>query len=45
VTTAQSGARGGGRGGGGSVTLGAAQIASLLEGHQFALRLRIVPVS
>lgn len=40
---AQSGARGGGRGGGGA-TVGAAQIASLLEGHQFALRLRITPV-
>ncbi len=40
---AQSAARGGGRGGGGA-TVGAAQIASLLEGHQFALRLRITPV-
>ena len=34
---------GGGRGGG-TATAGAAQIAALLEGHQFALRMRIVPV-
>jgi len=40
---AQAGARGGGRGGGGA-TLSAAQIATLLEGHQFSLRLRITPV-
>ena len=37
-------ARGGGRGGGGGAAAGAAQVAALLDGHQFALRLRIVPV-
>jgi len=36
-------ARSGGRGGGVAVA-GAAQVAALLEGHQFSLRLRIVPV-
>jgi hypothetical protein len=35
--------RGGGRGGA-VAQAGAAQIAALLEGHQFALRMRIVPV-
>jgi hypothetical protein len=37
-------AGGGGRGGAGTAVAGPAQVAALLEGHQFALRLRIVPV-
>ena len=41
----QTGRGGGGGGRGGGVgTAGPAQIAALLEGHQFALRMRIVPV-
>ena len=43
-TTAGAGAVQVGRGGGGAATTGAAQVAAFLEGHQFALRLRIVPV-
>ena len=45
VAGATQAARSGGGGrGGGTPTAGPAQVAGLLEGHQFALRLRIVPV-